>query len=212
MTIKNLPAVVLACLLMTGTNLPSKAQERPDSTVGQIVLNNAKKAAGRNASTVCTLAANVVWNKSLHRNDARGIHNRRCHPDRARHIRIDGPVAAGTRLQFFNNRNASTTKPGDSSFAQITILQDIAPGQQLIIGSFEAFQRNPLFYAASYCNMRRDGRRWCPFRDDDYLDGKVSYVRVLPPRTSGLDEFSIDEETVTPNEWPENDPDTDPQS
>ncbi len=159
---------------------------------GRIIVYGAQKAAWPNHSIVCTLPANSLWAYSLHDRRARGIHGRRCRPDRARHISVVGPVAAGTRLQFFNNRNASTTRPGDSSFAQITFRQALSPRQYVIIGSFEGFQSNPLFHVASYCNRTDNGRRACPARGGDYLDGKVSYIRVLPPSAAEYDSLSID--------------------
>ena len=173
-----LGASILALSIISHT---CAAQEEGDDAVGRIEFFDQKKAGAFNRpGPSCVLAGNQDWNKTL-TNRPRDIRNKKCKNDSIRHIQLRGPIQAGTRIQLFNNGRASTTKPGDSSFAEVQVRSSIGVGQFLIIGSLEPVQINSIIYVKSACNMRSDGRRPCPWMHNDYLDGKVSYIRVIPP-------------------------------
>ena len=124
---------------------------------------------------------------------------------------MKGPISSGTRIQVFNNKNASTTKPGDSSWAEIRLLQNLPQYQHLIVGSFEGFQTNPLFRVRTWCNMRSDGRRNCPY-SGTYLDGKVSFIRIIPPRLDSEVEIDAsDDNDAVPDVLDESSPNETPK-
>jgi hypothetical protein len=153
-----------------------------DSSRGLIEFFDEKKPTAPNRPGAnCVVYADQYWSKSLN-NRPRDIRGRRCRGDRIRHMRLRGPVAAGTIIQVFNNGSGSTTRPNDSSWAQIRVNSALGAGQRFIVGSFEPSQSSSALRLQSACNRRSDGGRWCPWGNDDYLDSKISYIRIIPPR------------------------------